>query len=82
MSNLTYYRINLPRFGSCKKVLEGTNQRFGRFSRFDADSILRENGSLRGLALGVSRPHLDRLLRPYRTGGDAVWDHKLYEQFG
>lgn len=34
---------------------------------FDPDSILRENFCLRGLVLGVSRSHLDRLLRPYRT---------------
>jgi hypothetical protein len=34
---------------------------------FDPDPILRENGTYRALVLGVSRSHLDRLLRPYRT---------------
>lgn len=34
---------------------------------FDPDPILRENACLRSLVLGVSRSHLDRLLRPYRT---------------
>lgn len=37
---------------------------------FDPDSILRENIQLRGLVLGVSRAHLDRLLRPYRTSSE------------
>lgn len=37
---------------------------------FDPDSILRENSSLRQLVLGVSRSHLDRLLRPYRTSSE------------
>ena len=34
---------------------------------FDPDPILRENACFRCLVLGVSRAHLDRLLRPYRT---------------
>lgn len=33
----------------------------------DPDPILRENAGLRALVLGVSRAHLDRLLKPYRT---------------
>ena len=37
---------------------------------YDPDSILRENKCLRGLVLGVSRAHLDRLLRPYRTSSE------------
>lgn len=37
---------------------------------FDPDSILRENIGLRALVLGVSRAHLDRLLRPYRTSSE------------
>lgn len=34
---------------------------------FDPDPILRENACYRALVLGVSRSHLDRLLRPYRS---------------
>lgn len=37
---------------------------------FDPDPILRENVHLRGLVLGVSRAHLDRLLRSYRTASE------------
>ena len=37
---------------------------------FDPDPILRENASLNELVLGVSRSHLDRLLRPYRTSSE------------
>jgi len=37
---------------------------------FDPDPILRENIHLRELVLGVSRAHLDRLLRPYRTSSE------------
>lgn len=37
---------------------------------FDPDPILRENVTLNGLVLGVSRSHLDRLLRPYRTSSE------------
>lgn len=35
---------------------------------FDPDPILRENACYRALVLGVSRAHLDRLLRPHRAG--------------
>jgi len=33
---------------------------------FDPDAVLRENAGYRALVLGISRAHLDRVLRPYR----------------
>lgn len=38
----------------------------------DPDPLLRENESFRSLVLGVSRSHLDRLLKPYRVSTHGV----------